>query len=207
MKKRRICIILLTLVMLMSVVFAGCKKKSDKDSAMEYKKGTVTDTTFESEYLNVKYTLPENYTMVSQEEMDQIMQSAAEVVYTDDKMIDYAKSVLVYEFMAKNEKNDNINISLENLKGKKVGVDEYVEFSKKQLTNSGLPYTYDDETTKETLAGNDYTVLKAHVEYNGISLDQDLYIRKIGDRMMSLIFSYQSEDELQKMKDSISPYK
>ncbi|HEX3075848.1 MAG TPA: hypothetical protein VHQ24_03145 [Lachnospiraceae bacterium] len=211
MKKRRLSVILLTVVMVMAIVFSGCKKKADKDSSEEYKKGTVTDTAFESKFLNLKFALPENFTMVSEEELDSYVQFAAEKMYSDDAktMIDYAKASVVYEVMAKNDLGSSISVVVENLNGKDVSIEQYIEIAKKQLTSTGLAYTFADSTTKETLAGNEYTRLDATVEANGASMTQNMYFQKIGERMVLMTYSYtpDSEADFQTMKDAFTSYK
>ncbi|HEX3022553.1 MAG TPA: hypothetical protein VHP81_09195, partial [Lachnospiraceae bacterium] len=206
-------VILLTVIMLMTVVFSGCTKKSDKDSSEVYKKGTVTDTTFESKFLNLKFTLPENFTMVSEEELDSYIQFAADTMYSDEgkTMLDYAKATVVYEIMARNDIGSNVNIVVEKLRGsnKDLSIDEYIEVAKKSIASTGMTYTFDESTTKETLAGNEYTRLNATVEANGASLTQSLYFNKIGDRMMLMSFTYtpDSEADFQTMKDAFTSYK
>lgn len=211
MKKRRFSVILLTVVMLMAIVFSGCKKKADKDSSVEYTKGTVTDTTFESKFLNLKFALPEKFTMVSEEELDSYVQFAAEKMYSDDAktMIDYAKASVVYEVMAKNDLGSSVSIVVENLNGKDVSIEQYIEIAEKQLTSTGLAYTFADSTTKETVAGNEYTRLDATVEANGASMTQNMYFQKIGERMVLMTYSYtpDSEADFQIMKDAFTSYK
>lgn len=192
MKKSKLRVSLLMMMLVVVAMFSGCNKK--ESSKNEYAKGTITDDTFESKFLNLSFKAPEDYSMVPEETLDQYIQFASETIYkdSDQKIIDYAKAVTVYEMMcAENTTNTpNVNIVVENLLGKKITEEEYIEKSKEQLENSGIEYTFGDTTKDVELAGEKYTVLDCVGNYSGQEVLQQMYIRKVDDRMVVLTVTY-----------------
>jgi hypothetical protein len=192
MKKSKLRASLLMMMLVVATLFSGCNKKDSNEK--EYVKGTVTDDTYESEFLNLSFKAPEDYSMVPEETLDQYLQFASETMYkdADKKMIDYAKAVTVYEMMcAENTTNTpNVNIVVENLSGKKITVDEYIEQSKEQLENSGIEYTFGDTINDVEIAGEKYRELDCVGNYSGQEVLQQMYIRKVNDRMVVLTVTY-----------------
>lgn len=54
--------------------------EAEEPEEEEYEFGVLTDTGYESKWLNVKFTAPENYIMVTAEEMNEMMERGAEAV-------------------------------------------------------------------------------------------------------------------------------
>lgn len=188
---------LLVLMLVAITMVSGCKKESGK---LVYSKGIITDNTFESEYLNLKFTSPEGYTMFTEDVLNQYVQFASEIIYKDkdQKVIDYTKAVTVYEMMCAEAtmNSPNVSIFLENLLGRETSVDDYVETAKQQLLDLGIEYTFGEVKKDVELAGEKYTVLDCVGNYAEQELLQQLYIRKVGDRMMLLTLTY-SEDTIE----------
>ncbi len=192
MKKSKMRASILVMMLVVVTMFSGCGSK--KSNKKEYVKGTIDGNTYESEFLNLKFTAPEGYTMLTQDVMDQYAQFSSEIIYKDkdQTQIDYAKAVTVYEMMVQESTSGapNVNIVLENLLGKEVSITDYVEVSKQQLQASGIEYTFGETTEDVELAGEKYTVLDCVGTYSGQELQQQLYIRKVGGRMMLLTVTY-----------------
>lgn len=187
MKKLRGSLLVLMLVVI--TMFSGCNKKEQ-----QYTKGTINGNTYESEFLNLKFTMPEGYTMFDEDTLDEYVQFASDVIYKDkdQQIIDYAEAVTVYEMMCAEAtvNSPNASIFLENLLGKDVSLDDYVETSKQQLQDSGLEYTFGDIKKDVELAGEKYAVLDCIGNYAGQEILQQLYIRQVGNRMMLLTITY-----------------
>ena len=189
MKKLRGSLLVLMLVVV--TMFSGCNKESSKK---EYSRGIIKDDTYESEYLNLKFTTPEGYTMITEDVLNQYVQFASEIVYKDkdQKVIDYSKAVNVYEMMCAEAtiNTPNVNIVIENLLGREISIDDYIEASKEQLLATGIEYTFSETTKEVELAGEKYTVLDCIGNYNGQELLQQMYVRKVDNRMLILTITY-----------------
>lgn len=197
MKKSKLRVSLLMMMLVVVAMFSGCNKKDS--SKNEYAKGTVSEDAYESKFLNLSFKTPEGYTMVPEETLDQYVQFASDIIYNDEdqKTINYAKAVTVYEMMcAESTTNSpNVNIVVENLLGKKVTEEEYIEQSKEQLENSGIEYTFGETTKDVELAGEKYTKLDCVGNYSGQEVLQQLYVRKVDDRMLVLTVTYTEDTE------------
>lgn len=195
MKKLRGSLVVLMLIAI--TMFSGCKKESSK---LEYSKGTIDGDTFESEFLNLKFTTPKGYTMFPEEVMNEYVQFTSDIIYKDkdQQVIDYAEAVAVYEMMCAESvtNSPNVNIVIENLLGREISLDDYIEASKQQLLGTGIDYTFGDTTEEVEIAGEKYMVLDCVGNYSGQELLQQMYIRKVGDRMMLLTFTY-TEDTVE----------
>lgn len=203
MKKSKLRISLLMLMLVVATMFSGCNKK--ESTKKEYAKGTVSEDGFESKFLNLSFKVPEGFTMVPEETLDQYVQFASDIVYKDQdqNVIDYAKAVTVYEMMcAESTTNSpNVNIVVENLLGKEISEEDYIEKSKEQLQNTGIEYTFGDTTKDVEIAGDKYTKLDCVGNYSGQEVLQELYVRKVDDRMVVLTVTY-TEDTVES-KDAL----
>lgn len=204
MKKSKLRVSLVVMILVIATLFTGCNKKESKEK--EYEKGTINEDSFESEFLDIKFTVPEGYSLFSQEVMDQYVQFASEIAYKDkdQKVIDYTKAITVFEMMCGESVTNtpNVNIVVENLIGKKdITVDDYIESSKQQLTSTGFEYTFGDITKDVELAGEKYTVFECVGNYSGQEVLQQLYIRKVADRMMVLTVTY--TEDTKEAKDTL----
>lgn len=202
MKRSKLRASLLLVMLLVVTMLSGCNKKATEK---EYEKGIIKDDGYESEYLNIKFTTPEGYSMLSEDVLNEYIQFTSEIIYTDKDQtkIDYAKAVNVYEMMCVEEvtNSPNINIVVENLLGRKISVADYIEASKQQLQATGIEYTFGDITEDVELAGEKYTLLECVGNYAGQEVLQEMYIRKVGGRMMILSITY-TEDTVE-AKDTL----
>ncbi len=62
-----------------------------------YQKGTVTSNSFESEYLDLRFTLPQGFIMATEQEINDLMDIGADAMGIDGKTVDFAKLITVYE--------------------------------------------------------------------------------------------------------------
>ena len=89
-----------------------------------YTRGKITDTTYESEWIGLRYELPEGKV---------------------DDIVDYAKMVMVYEMMAKDRYGDVITLFVEQTK---FDIDTYVAAIKLQMENvDTIDVSMDDGVT------------------------------------------------------------
>lgn len=190
--KRMLCVVL-TMMMACSV-FAGCGK--DSGSKVEYEKGAVTESSFTSDFIGLEFEVPEGYSMLTQEQMDENMKQSTEIIYKDDKdeVIDYAKTKLVYEMMCAEKVMGvpNVNIVVE--ENKSITEKKYLELSTKQLEQADLGYKFDDPKENTEFKGHKYLMQTVHVSVSGLNLTQDIYVRKIGDRVVTMTITYNADE-------------
>lgn len=187
-------------------IVAGCS------SAPAYEAGTRTSSEFTSAWMGLKFTLPDDMVMVSDEQLEQLMQISADVMYTDSKtgeqMIDYTKLVVVHEMMAQSTSDgSNVIVMAEKTTGN-MTEDKYIETAKKQIqTQLNAEYRVVTEGATRTLAGQEFKELTYAVDASktlGYSLDQTMLVKKKGDRMIVIVFGYGGAEQLQKLMDGFS---
>ncbi len=171
-------------LMVTTLVMAAC---GGKDDAKDYTPGKFTDTGYESEYLGFRFTTPEGFTLSSKEDLDSMMNLALDVLDEDMNEIQkkYAEITTIYEMMVANEMGTtNANIVLEKTS---VSLDKYIDKFKSQVAElSGMDIQIKGDTEEAEIAGAKYTKLSGELEMSGVTVSQDYYFRKVGDRIMCM---------------------
>lgn len=147
---------------------------------VDYKKGTVTDTTYESEFVGVKYTAPEGWEIVSQQELDAME----------------AQTGTACELQAYNPADgSSVNIILEKLPADTITEEMYINSivnSVEKAAEFDVENISDSETYE--LAGQTYKVLSFTVSQNDVVYYQKYYVRQKGEYMIVVSAVSQSED-------------
>lgn len=168
---------------------------------VSYYPGVFTETGYESEYLGLRYTTPEGFTMATDEELAEYMEAGQELLSEDFNALQlkYAEMVTINELMVSDETGIvNFNITLE-----KTNADlaEYIELFKAQIAGlSGMTVEIVGEEEVE-IAGATYTKILADVETQGVVLSQEYCLRKQDDRVVALIITWYSE--MEDLKDTM----
>ncbi|MBP3568749.1 MAG: hypothetical protein J6K04_06225 [Lachnospiraceae bacterium] len=182
-----------------------------------YVKGTITDSGFESEWMNLRFTTPEGAAMVSQEEIDALMQKGSEVIYGDDAeaTMDYAALTTVTEMMAQFAEGSNVIVQVEKLPAlySFMTAEDYlgilVETLKTSCSNAGFEFAADESMYTEEIDGEEYLGITTATDYGtGILVYQDYIVRKKECRMVSIIFSYTEEsvESVKRLAESFGSY-
>ncbi len=183
-------------------------EKPEKDEEVSedgYVKGTVTSTTFESEWIGLRYDLPDGFTMSSEEDMDAVLKAGGSLLYEDkvDDIVDYAKMIMVYEMMAKDEYGNVITLFVEK---SNYDIDTYVAGIKMQMGNvDAMDITMDDGETVE-VGGVEFEKYSLIISYGGVEMKEDYYLRKKGNRMICMLTGYMSDDAAETIMSGFSPY-
>ncbi len=183
-------------------------EKPEKDEEVSedgYVKGTVTSTTFESEWIGLRYDLPDGFTMSSEEDMDAVLKAGGSLLYEDkvDDIVDYAKMIMVYEMMAKDEYGNVITLFVEK---SNYDIDTYVAGIKMQMGNvDAMDITMDDGETVE-VGGVEFEKYSLIISYGGVEMKEDYYLRKKGNRMICMLTGYMSDDAAETIMGGFSPY-
>ena len=137
MKTRKIIGGVLGCLMLCGLL-VGC---SGNNSNSSYQKGTVTESEFTSEWMGIKYTLPDDMTMISAE-----------------TLASGSKDNIQMEMQAykKDDTTENIGMLTEDI-SKDTSLDEegYVELAKTQMEKA-IPGITFGEASKRTIAGQEF---------------------------------------------------
>ena len=178
----------------------------------KYEKGILTDTSFESKFLNLRFTIPENFTMSTEAELIQMVEMGAEVLSDDLKeKYDYLKADTVYEMAAASKTGaPSIMVGVEKLTLKSATVQHYINILTESVPNSNKVVAYEVREAEKVrqIAGQEYKRLSFSGIANGIPFIQDYYINKIDDRMVFFIVVYLEDttQEVEEILSSFTPY-
>lgn len=170
-----------------------------------YVRGEITETTYESEWIGLRYELPSGFTMSSEEDMDAILQAGGEIIYEDkaDDIVDYAKMVMVYEMMAQDRYGDVITLFVEKTQ---FDIDTYVAAIKMQMGNvDEMDIRMDDGETVE-IGGVEFEKYSLTLGYGGMEVKEDYYLKKKDDRMICMLIGYSDDEAAERIMSGFSPY-
>ena len=158
-------------------------------TAAAYEKGVLTENTFESAYIGVRYTASGDYVMATEAETLTLMGIGAETAGIDSKTLDYALLTTVYEMMVSTPSGiPNLSVMVEKLPMQNITVEQYLGILKEQLSSvSSMKYDLSGEIDSVSIAGQTYSRFIAHVEMSGIEMQQYYIFRKTDDRIIGFI--------------------
>lgn len=179
---------------------------SDEEATDDgYVRGKLTNTTFESEWIGLRYELPDGFTMSGEEEMDAILQAGGSLIYEDkaDDIVDYAKLIMVYEMMAKDRYGDVLTVFVETTT---FDIDTYVAAIKMQMGNvDAMNITMDDGEMVE-VCGVEFEKYSLTLGYGGREVKEDYYLKKKGNRMICMLIGYSEDEAAETIMSGFSPY-
>ena len=173
----------------------------DADSQSEdtkeppYEKGTITDTDFQSEWLNLKFTPPETVVMNTEKELQSVMKQGQSTLEESSgvELGEDALSGTVYEMMASSVSGfPNVSLVVEDAALENMTVDQYFLAAQQMLDATGMGYTYSDITDAQ-IAGQDFRVMETTVTINDYEVLQKYCTRKQGGKFVSIILSYTTD--------------
>lgn len=175
---------------------AAAGSTADSASAdTPYEKGTITDTDFQSEWLNLKFTPPETVVMNTEEELQSVMQQGQSTLEESSgvELGEDALSGTVYEMMASSISGfPNVSVVVEDAALENMTVDQYFLAAQQMLDATGMGYTYSDVTDTQ-IAGQDFLVMETSVTINDYEVLQKYCTRKQGGKFVSIILSYTTD--------------
>ena len=188
---------------------ADSSADEQQDSATPYQQGTATDTDYQSEWLNLKFTPPDTVVMNTQKELESVMkqgQSALE----DASGIELEEDALigtVYEMMASSVSGfPNVSLVVEDAAMENMTVDQYFLSAQQMLDATQMGYTY-EEITDAQIGDQDFRVMEAKVTVNDYEVIQKYCTRKQGGKFVSIILSYTADttDEADEILAAFTP--
>jgi len=194
---------ILNMVILVCIAFLpliNCSKTSD------YKRGILTETGFESKYLDIRFTLPEGFVMATEEDMLRMMGIGADIAGVNKKIVELTT---VYEMMASAVTGyPNVIIMVEKPLLSNLTIEQYLDALKTGLLNvNTMDYVIDDKITSAEIAGNNYKQLTASLP--SLNIFQNYLVRKQGNRMIGFITTYslETKQELEILMNGFSKLK
>lgn len=133
----------------------------------EYSKGTFTSTSYESEFIGVRFYAPENWVLVSEDELAQLPSDAR----TTWEM----QAISVSEGI-------NVIVAVEKLLTSNMSIDMYIDSLKQNLSSdSGVTISNMQEGGTKMIAGEVYNVFSYNGTQNNMTYTQTFCLRKINE--------------------------
>ena len=183
--------------------------------------GKVENGVYTNSFFNCELTLPENWVVQSNEQVNEMMQIGEDLFVGDDenmrrviKASEINSAVLVvafeYELGSTVEYNPNIVIMVENLSnapGVKSGKD-YLFHSQRLLSQSSMSYNHiDDNFEEEKIGGAIFYKMGARISVGDIEVHQTYYSTVLNGFSFSIIISYAFEEQREELLNSMSSLK
>lgn len=224
---KKVLSIIFTVVICLTL-FAGCNDTSSSNDGakttksgetsqkvqvksfedVEYMPGTRTDTEYTNSILGFKFDCGYDYTMTSDEDLDKMMNAGIDIAYEDSedgkRIKNYSEITTVYEMMAMDDiTNGSVLIMAEKVQNQDITEDQYISALKTQLEKTELKYEYKDVSDTE-LCGVVYKNLSYDVIDGNDSYNQTMLIKKVGDRMVVIGFTYIEKSDFNDMIDDFT---
>ncbi|MCL2175575.1 MAG: hypothetical protein FWB73_05980 [Treponema sp.] len=168
--------IIAIIILIVSAALVGCKKQT----ADIYEKGVLTDTSFESKYLGIKFSLPAGYVMETQENL--------------------------YEMMAVEPSGrSSVIVCVENPILSGLTIEQYLNTLKDGLlAQDALEYKLVNDMTSVKIMEEDYEQMTFVLPSAGCY--QKYSVRKYNGRLIYIIVTYYTEDQLDTLMNGFSAY-
>lgn len=171
--------------------------EEDSSAPASYEAGTLTDSTYESRYIGVKFSLPEGYEMIYTP--DDISHLNEQLAHDENE----GQRSMKYEMAVQNAaENIQVIVSVDGNKG------DYDEISYLSNVAANYEQSVGAEINRTpfyaTIAGKQYTAMQIKHDMGGI-----LYcVRKNGTDMISFIISSPegADDKIAAVMNSFTPY-
>lgn len=176
----------------------------EPEAAFEFVKGTVSESGWESQWLNMRFNAPEGTRMASKEQLTELMGISGELLAEDldEAQLPDTELTTVREMMCYDERTKtNVIVSVDSLPARLPEEDYAKQLETALAAVSVMTYQRAGEDECVEIAGIPWLRSDYQVEAMGRSVHTDYYIRMIGDKVVSLIVTYGEDGE--KLADSM----
>ena len=193
MKTRKIIGGVLGCLMLCGLL-VGCSGSNNSSSNSNYKKGTVTESKFTSEWMGIQYTLPNDMIMLSEET---IASGSKDNIQVE-----------MQAYLTDAPSTKNIGMLAEDI-SKDTSMDEnkYIELTKTQMEKA-IPGITFSEQGKRTIAGQEFYELPysytKDVDGTQTTITQTFLCKKIEDRMVCITLTYPDQETIDHLLSGFS---
>lgn len=166
-----------------------------EEPAVAYVKGTVTDNVYESSWLNMKITLPEDLLFLTEEEIQEVADTGEENMNEEGQAaVAEMEDTSVYELIARNTTQDfTATLLTEDSPMANITANQYLQAVKSELqsfTTDEMEYTFSDEIATVSIGGQDYQQMATSVTYMDVNMHQDYCTRKQDNKLITWILVY-----------------
>lgn len=186
-----------------------------KQESTSYEKGVLTENSFKSKWMGLRFTSPDGVELSTQEELDKTMRLLAEALYGETPVgaLDYEKLSVVFELSAVwQDEGVLMQVMVEKLTQESATVEEYVAQMKEEVSvlgENGLTYIMDDKLYSEMIGGKEFSNF-GYTTYaaEGVGLRQENYLRKQDDRiiLISIMCEDGEEESISRLLNAFSAY-
>ena len=195
--------LLLAFFMTLTLCFASCGAKVDNT---QFTPGVLDNNVYTSEWLGLSFTPTEEIELADPVELEYLMNPPENAYYTDEvtgeEKLDYSKLGTVYDMLATNIGTSSSALIMAKYADAEMTVESYLESLKAGIesqlaSESELGDIVYSESKSVKLAGEKYRTFEYSVNAGEMTLRQTMYIRKAGDRIANICFTYSSAAELE----------
>lgn len=208
----------LIIMLLVALTFStGCNLTRKNKLCM----GVMEGTTYTNEYFGFTFTIPEKWTLLSEEEKESIMNDFITALPSDSKdlkkQLEKSKaktlhlvSAYKYPIEINFTFNPNLGCSAEKLSLKNRFIiksgEDYLTLFKSSIEKLKLPFTFTDISSEE-LGGKDFDVMVASIEIQDIKICQKFYSTIINGYALTFAVSYMTEKQLNDLNNILETIK
>lgn len=173
---------------------------------MGYRVGEVTDEGWESTWMQMRYTIPEGAISYTREEMDKEILS----LYEEYDLGYEAQQAILEEtryemFVETPEKDFQLFVYVE-LSDPSTTMDEYINALELQWSQSDIwEVTTISRDETEKIAEKEFRHVVFQCEHEGIVLYEEMWLRRIGDRMIRIDASYINPEVREQYMSGFAP--
>lgn len=155
-----------------------------------YLKGFVTDNVYTNEWADMKFSIPDGYF------------EGTESDYVSDDNIDHG--LIIFS----GETGNSFDLTFEKIPYSIITEESYLDACKRNIEKSfsdlaessqEFNYTINDNYSKRVIAGYEYSVMSVNYNTDSVTVYGSFFVRKIGDRMVAIAISDQSEAEIDRL--------
>lgn len=170
---------------------------AEEESAESYEAGVLTETSYESRFLNMKFTAPDGYVMATAEELGNVIDAGTESLNEEGQAATAAAVAdSTNEMMVANPNGmPSVAIITEKLPLINLTEEQYLDAAKQSFTEyqDEINYEVPEENAAKVIAGSEYKGFVADAEYQGIEIVQEFWVRKVADRMALVTITYTAD--------------
>lgn len=182
-------------------------KKEDTIKEERYYRGTITKTGWESKFIGLRYTNPEGMSMLTEEELDSLIELDRENLSNNFSQYELGFITLtsVFEMMSMSDDQSIIvGVCVERLIDE-TDIFQFIKSFETQINRHPL-YNYtlinDDKTVR--IGNDDYIMVSYMIDFNNVFRYQDSYFRIVGDRVIMILLNFNDERARDNILDAFS---
>ena len=173
--------------------------------------GVLTETTYESAWMGIRFTLPDGYVMATAEESGALMEAGLDAVSEKkEQLLKGSVERTSTEVMAlQMDGSGSILIAVEKLMFSNMTEEQYLQGLKSSMGYLSEDFTYEfsDEAAFREIAGAEYKGITMYVYYMGTGVDEEVWVRKKDGQMIVITVPCQDGEEKEEaFWDYFEPY-